>query len=338
VGIQAKNLYVSWTERGPKGALYACSSSGWFDSCLFEQWFFKLLLPILKRRVGRKLLIGDNLASHLSPAVIEACRRNNIQFVCLPPNSTDKLQPLDVGVFGPLKAAWRSILTAYKQQHPSQVGINKTDFPGLLNKLLEKAKPGQHLPAAFEKCGLYPVNRDRAVERIPHREMETENENAPRLMDSTLGEKLEALRGVGRKTPQKRGKKIKVPPGKSYTEPIEDKDEDKDKEEDEELPNLNLEDLQEEEEVVVRARKSLSQAKKHRVVVETSDEELPDLEEEEEVAVRARKSLPKSKRMVAGSDEELLDVDDPLEGSSKDFRPLDQYVVGSFVVAVYEKA
>ncbi len=151
MGIQAKNLYVSWTERGPKGALYACSSSGWFDSCLFEQWFFELLLPILKRRVGRKLLISDNLASHLSPAVIEACRKNNIQFVCLPPNSTDKLQPLDVGVFGPLKAAWWSILTAYKQQHPSQVGINKTDFPGLLNKLLEKAKPGQHPPAAFEK-------------------------------------------------------------------------------------------------------------------------------------------------------------------------------------------
>jgi hypothetical protein len=178
VATQAKNLYVSWTERGPKGALYACSSSGWFDSCLFEQWFFELLLPILKRKVGRKLLIGDNLASHLSPAVIEACRKNDIQFVCLPPNSTDKLQPLDVGVFGPLKAAWRSVLTAYKQQHPSQVGINKTDFPGLLNKLLEKAKPGQHLPAAFEKCGLYPVNRDRAVERIPHREMETENQNA----------------------------------------------------------------------------------------------------------------------------------------------------------------
>jgi hypothetical protein len=56
---------------------------------------------------------------------------------------------------------------------------------------------------------------------------------------------------------------------------------------DEELSDL------EEEVVAVRARKSLSQVKKHRVVVDTSDEELPDLaEEEEEVAVRAMKSLP----------------------------------------------
>jgi hypothetical protein len=68
-------------------------------------------------------------------------------------------------------------LAAHKQQHPSQVGINKTDFPGLLNKLLEKAKPGQHLPVMFNKCGLYPVNRDREVKCIPHREREMENKN-----------------------------------------------------------------------------------------------------------------------------------------------------------------
>ncbi len=60
---KAQNLYISWTERGPKGALYSCSKSGWFDSFQFQKWFFQLLLPRLKRRPGKKLLIGDNLAS-----------------------------------------------------------------------------------------------------------------------------------------------------------------------------------------------------------------------------------------------------------------------------------
>jgi hypothetical protein len=31
-------------------------------------------------------------------------------------------------------------------------------------------------------------------------------------------------------------------------------------------------------------------------------------------------------------------LDDPLESSSKDFRPLDQYLFSSLVVKVYEKA
>jgi hypothetical protein len=35
--------------------------------------------------------------------MIQLCKQNEIVFVCLPPNSTDKLQPLDEGVFAPLK-------------------------------------------------------------------------------------------------------------------------------------------------------------------------------------------------------------------------------------------
>ena len=46
-----------------------------------------------------------------------------MEFVCLPPNSTDKLQPLDVSVFGPLKSAWREVLTDYKKKHPKNVNI-----------------------------------------------------------------------------------------------------------------------------------------------------------------------------------------------------------------------
>jgi hypothetical protein len=111
---KALNLYTSWCQRGPKGTTYSCSKSGWFDMFQFQLWFEDLLLPRLKKRPGKKLIIGDNLASHISPRVIELCKLNNIQFVCLPPNSTDKLQPLDVGVFAPLKAAWRTVLTEYK--------------------------------------------------------------------------------------------------------------------------------------------------------------------------------------------------------------------------------
>jgi hypothetical protein len=64
----------------------------------FQLWFEDLLLPRLKKQPGKQLIIGDNLTSHIAPRVIELCRLNNIQFVCLLSNLTDKLQPLDVGV------------------------------------------------------------------------------------------------------------------------------------------------------------------------------------------------------------------------------------------------
>lgn len=75
VVYKAANTYESWKQGGPKGAKYSCSKSGWFDGAKFEEWFFEVALKTLKRKVGRKLLVGDNLSSHLSPSVIEACRK-----------------------------------------------------------------------------------------------------------------------------------------------------------------------------------------------------------------------------------------------------------------------
>jgi hypothetical protein len=90
VVYRATNLYTSWCERGPARTVYTCTKSGWFDQFEFQKWFFELVLPKLKRRVSRKMLIKDNLSSHISPAVIDACQKNDIAFMCLPPNATTK--------------------------------------------------------------------------------------------------------------------------------------------------------------------------------------------------------------------------------------------------------
>jgi hypothetical protein len=41
--------------------------------------------------VGKKRLVFDNLASQISAAEVDTCRKNDIAFVCLPSNSTKKL-------------------------------------------------------------------------------------------------------------------------------------------------------------------------------------------------------------------------------------------------------
>lgn len=234
VVYKALNVYQRWRERGPKGAKFMCSKSGWFDSFLFRCWFFDCALPMLKRLPGKKVLLGDNLASHISAEVIDSCRANNIEFVCLPPYSTDKLQPLDVAIFGPLKNSWRSVLREHKLKNPNDVGLNKCDFPPLLEKTLTAADLGKHLPSGFRKCGLVPVDRSEALSRIPSRDMEVDSEEVRRIMDSTLGERLEQLRGVDRPAASKgRGKKVTVQAGRSFTA-VESS------EEEEELPDLDV--------------------------------------------------------------------------------------------------
>ncbi len=52
------------------------------------------------------LLIYDCHGSHTTLEWITHARTNNIILFCLIPHTTHRLQPLDVGCFGPLQAAW----------------------------------------------------------------------------------------------------------------------------------------------------------------------------------------------------------------------------------------
>lgn len=64
---------IQWTQNGPPNARYAASKSGWFDQNLFENWFDIVLYLVLKRLTGKKLVICDNLTSHISLHVLSQC-------------------------------------------------------------------------------------------------------------------------------------------------------------------------------------------------------------------------------------------------------------------------
>jgi hypothetical protein len=49
---------------------------------------------------------NDSHGSHDTLNLIELAQQHNIILFCLPPHTTHKLQPLDVGVFGPFSRAW----------------------------------------------------------------------------------------------------------------------------------------------------------------------------------------------------------------------------------------
>ncbi|KAG5878381.1 hypothetical protein JTB14_020617 [Gonioctena quinquepunctata] len=132
---KAKHSYVGWTEGGIEGARYNRTLSGWFDATIFEDWFYSIILPHFKKLDGHKVLVGDNLSSHVTLSVIQECENNNIRFVLLPPNSTHLLQPLDVAYFRPLKAAWKKVLETWKLRNRGV--LPKTLFSKLLKEAVE---------------------------------------------------------------------------------------------------------------------------------------------------------------------------------------------------------
>lgn len=169
VVYKALNVYKSWTEAGPAGARYAATKSGWFDMSTFEDWFFAICLPYFSSldTSEPRVLIGDNVASHVSIRVINACISNNIRFCFLPPNSTHITQPLDVAVFRGFKIKWRSVLLNHKKKR--NCTLQKSDFPKLLKQALSdlESKMSNNISSGFRACGIIPLNREAVLKNLP---------------------------------------------------------------------------------------------------------------------------------------------------------------------------
>ncbi|XP_063218613.1 uncharacterized protein LOC134528877 [Bacillus rossius redtenbacheri] len=162
---------VTWTQGGPPGTRYAASKSGWFEQATFENWFDTVLYPELKKKDGQKVIICDNLTSHISLYVLRQCDKVKTKFICLPPNSTHILQPFDVSFFSPLKSHWRKLLHSWKQTKEGKkyTTVTKQAFPELLHELLKANAPkaSDNVRAGFRKTGIYPTDRRQPIGSLP---------------------------------------------------------------------------------------------------------------------------------------------------------------------------
>ena len=101
VGIRFRPLSFLTIGEVP-GTMYGLSESGWIDSEIFDFWFTSILLAYaLPTRP--LLLLMDGHSGNFSPLFVNRAAEEQVIVFCLPPHSMHKTQPLDKGVFEPIK-------------------------------------------------------------------------------------------------------------------------------------------------------------------------------------------------------------------------------------------
>ena len=81
VVYRAENMWSTLMENGLEGIRYNRTKNGWFNSTYFEDWFESTFLPVMRNQNGPKVIIGDNLSSHISLHVLRLCKEHNVRFV-----------------------------------------------------------------------------------------------------------------------------------------------------------------------------------------------------------------------------------------------------------------
>jgi hypothetical protein len=112
------DVRLSWLEDfepANRGAYFACSENGWSNDDLGVNWLERVFNRETKEKAGRgwRLLILDGHHSHVNLQFIDYADRNRILLAVLPSHTTHRLQPLDVGIFGPLARAYSNALNTW---------------------------------------------------------------------------------------------------------------------------------------------------------------------------------------------------------------------------------
>jgi len=126
------DLLDTWVADFNEGdeAFFAATSNGWSCDSLGLQWLQKVFHPYTKEKAGnrRRLLIVDGHSSYVNLQFIEWADQHRILLMILPPHSTHRLQPLDVGLFQPLATAYSNQISNLMSMGQGYVSMNKALF------------------------------------------------------------------------------------------------------------------------------------------------------------------------------------------------------------------
>ena len=145
------------------GTAYGFSSKGWMDQDLFGHWFnhFLKYAPPIRPL----LLLLDGHSSHYCPSVIRQAAEHEVILFALPPNTTHLTQPLDKGIFGPLKTEWRKVCHDYMVENPGKV-VTVHCFVSLFAKAWTKSMTMKNIMASFRTTGIFPLDRNKVLSLV----------------------------------------------------------------------------------------------------------------------------------------------------------------------------
>lgn len=152
--IRYSDIFI---KNGRPKAIGAGNSSGWMSETEFLIFLDHFIKHVKPTKDDPVLLFLDNHHSHVNVAVINKAKENYVILLSFPPHCSHKLQPLDVGVYGPLKNYVARLQTNWMINNPGKT-MTIYDLPGIVREAFPLAFTPNNIVHSFTKAGIWPCN------------------------------------------------------------------------------------------------------------------------------------------------------------------------------------
>jgi hypothetical protein len=140
-------------------AFFASLANGWSSNAFGLAYLTQVFDPSTRAKAGRgrRLLIVDGHSSHVNMEFIRMCDRLKICLLILPPHSTHRLQPLDVGCFLPLLTCYSTELDKVMEKSGGLVSFTKRMFWSAFKPAFDNSFTEKNILSAWAKTGIWPL-------------------------------------------------------------------------------------------------------------------------------------------------------------------------------------
>lgn len=164
IPFKGQDVQTSWFIQDTPDWTYTTSENGWTSHKVAFGWLEHIFEPQTRPESNsHRMLVMDGHGSHCDLEFMWRCKQMNIQLVFLPPHSSHVLQPLDLGVFSPLKTRYRKSIADLAHLDDT-TPVKKQRFIHCYSLARVEALTPRVLRAGWKAAGLFPWNPQKGLQ------------------------------------------------------------------------------------------------------------------------------------------------------------------------------
>ena len=184
-----KRMKDELMDGAPPGSIAGCHPSGWIQSDLFTKWMNHFISYVKPTEKDPVVLILDGHTTHTRNIdVIDLARENSVSLVCLPPHSSNHMQPLDKTFMKVFKTYFAQEIENWLAMHPFRA-VTVYQVAELVGKAYVRSATMEVAMKGFKATGILPYNPNIFTDAhfLQHQQSVTqENQQQTNTPDSPL--------------------------------------------------------------------------------------------------------------------------------------------------------